>query len=62
MNVVRKYRLAGGNGIEFTFAILTLHCKQAMTTQGSGFCILPEIVLLYPFTVKTSLSVRCYEQ
>ena len=43
-------------------AILSSHRKQATIPQGSSFCILLEVVLLYSFTVKTVFSVRCYEQ
>ena len=47
---------------QFTIAIMTSHCKQAMIPMGSGFCMLLEVLLLYPLTMKTILSVRCYEQ
>ena len=50
------------NGTQFTIAILTSPREQAMIPQGSHFCMLLAVELLYPLTVKTILSVRCYEQ
>ena len=47
---------------QFTIAILTSHCKQAMIPMGSGFCMLLEVVLLYPLTMNAILSVCSYEQ
>ena len=52
---------AGGMEHKLTIAILSSYRKQAMIPQGSSFCILLEVVLLYPLTVKTVLSVRCHK-
>ena len=51
----------GENGTQLTISILTPHRKQAMIPRGLGFCAILEVVFLYQPTVKTILSVRCYE-
>ena len=42
-------------------AILTPHRKQAMISRGLNFCTILEVVLFYLLTVKSILSIHCYE-
>ena len=56
------YRLKGGKWSTIHDCNSDIAPWTSYDTLGSKFCILLEVVLLYPLTVKSILFVRCYEQ
>ena len=50
----------GGNGTQFTIAILTSHCKQA--TIGFKFLYITRGSITLSTDCKNNLIVRCYEE